>query len=261
MAIFAGDLPGALLRIPGTPASAAYTDDAHRMVQKGQGGLALGLGLVASAIGGVVGAVILHRRRPVARPDRAPVLELREILARLPRPDGGGRGQPRPLDQGGAQPAHRPRHRPGRPGSGLRPRPLHPRLGPPDRRARLHPGADRRLRRSASAALRPRRAGDGEAGAPGSHEHPDRRRPRVAPAPLGHRPWLDHRCRHRRHSGRRRRHRGLRLLRHQPPALQPRRRIRHGHPRWHRHRVGRQQRLDRRCPGARPRCSASRATA
>ena len=28
MAIFAGDLPGALLRIPGTPASAAYTDEA-----------------------------------------------------------------------------------------------------------------------------------------------------------------------------------------------------------------------------------------
>jgi TctA family transporter len=27
MAIFAGDIPAALLRIPGTPASAAYTDD------------------------------------------------------------------------------------------------------------------------------------------------------------------------------------------------------------------------------------------
>jgi TctA family transporter len=64
MAIFAGDLPGALLRIPGTPASAAYTEDAHRMVQKGQGGLALGLGLVASALGGVVGAVVLIGAAP-----------------------------------------------------------------------------------------------------------------------------------------------------------------------------------------------------
>jgi putative tricarboxylic transport membrane protein len=28
MAIFSGDIPGCLLRIPGTPASAAYTDEA-----------------------------------------------------------------------------------------------------------------------------------------------------------------------------------------------------------------------------------------
>lgn len=33
MAIFAGDIPAALVRIPGTPSSAAYTEDslAHRM--------------------------------------------------------------------------------------------------------------------------------------------------------------------------------------------------------------------------------------
>ena len=29
MAIFSGDIPGALLRIPGTPASAAYADEAY----------------------------------------------------------------------------------------------------------------------------------------------------------------------------------------------------------------------------------------
>ena len=33
MAIFAGDIPGALLRIPGTPASAAYADEAYAMTQ------------------------------------------------------------------------------------------------------------------------------------------------------------------------------------------------------------------------------------
>ena len=33
MAIFAGDLPGALLRIPGTPASAAYTNEAFAMTR------------------------------------------------------------------------------------------------------------------------------------------------------------------------------------------------------------------------------------
>ena len=31
-AIFAGDIPGALLRIPGTPASAAYCDEAFAML-------------------------------------------------------------------------------------------------------------------------------------------------------------------------------------------------------------------------------------
>ena len=36
MAIFSGDIPGALLRIPGTPASAAYTDEAYAMTLKGQ---------------------------------------------------------------------------------------------------------------------------------------------------------------------------------------------------------------------------------
>ncbi len=34
--IFAGDIPGALLNIPGTPASAAYTNDAHTLVKEGK---------------------------------------------------------------------------------------------------------------------------------------------------------------------------------------------------------------------------------
>ena len=36
MAIFSGDIPGCLLRMPGTPASAAYTDEAYAMTRKGQ---------------------------------------------------------------------------------------------------------------------------------------------------------------------------------------------------------------------------------
>ncbi len=59
MAIFAGDIPGALLRMPGTPASAAYADEAHRMTLKGQAESALGVGLVASALGGIFGALLL----------------------------------------------------------------------------------------------------------------------------------------------------------------------------------------------------------
>src|SRR3989440_6336101 len=55
MAIFAGDIPSCLLRMPGTPASAAYTDEAYAMTKRGQGELALGAGLVFSVIGGLFG--------------------------------------------------------------------------------------------------------------------------------------------------------------------------------------------------------------
>jgi putative tricarboxylic transport membrane protein len=59
MAIFSGDIPGALLRIPGTPASAAYADETYKMTLKGQAELALGAGLVFSVIGGLFGTVVL----------------------------------------------------------------------------------------------------------------------------------------------------------------------------------------------------------
>lgn len=59
MAIFSGDIPGALLRIPGTPASAAYTDEAYAMTLKGQAEVALGAGLVFSAIGGLFGTIVM----------------------------------------------------------------------------------------------------------------------------------------------------------------------------------------------------------
>ncbi len=64
MAIFAGDISGALLRIPGTPASAAYVEDSYKMTQKGQAELALGICLVTSAIGGLFGALILALAAP-----------------------------------------------------------------------------------------------------------------------------------------------------------------------------------------------------
>ncbi|MDM0044259.1 tripartite tricarboxylate transporter permease [Variovorax dokdonensis] len=59
MAIFSGDIPGCLLRIPGTPASAAYTDEAFALTRKGQAEVALGAGLVFSAVGGLFGTVVL----------------------------------------------------------------------------------------------------------------------------------------------------------------------------------------------------------
>ncbi len=59
MAIFAGDIPGALLRIPGTPASAAYVDEAYAMTRKGEAEKVLGACVLFSAIGGLFGTVVL----------------------------------------------------------------------------------------------------------------------------------------------------------------------------------------------------------
>src|SRR3954468_23620608 len=64
MAIFAGDIPSCLLRMPGTPASAAYTDEAYALTKKGQGELALGAGLVFSVIGGLFGTAVLILAAP-----------------------------------------------------------------------------------------------------------------------------------------------------------------------------------------------------
>lgn len=59
MAIVAGDIPGALLRMPGTPASAVYADEAYLMGKKGQLGLALGINVTCSMLGGVIGVAFL----------------------------------------------------------------------------------------------------------------------------------------------------------------------------------------------------------
>jgi putative tricarboxylic transport membrane protein len=65
MAIFAGDIPAALVRIPGTPSSAAYTNDSYELTRRGKGELVLGVDLVTSAIGGLMGAVILMLAAPM----------------------------------------------------------------------------------------------------------------------------------------------------------------------------------------------------
>ena len=64
MAIFAGDVPGALLRIPGTPASAAYADEAFAMTRKGEAEKSLGTSLVCACIGGLFGACVLTFAAP-----------------------------------------------------------------------------------------------------------------------------------------------------------------------------------------------------
>ena len=65
MAIFAGDIPGAMLRMPGTPASAAYVDESYAMARKGQLELNLGANLVFSVLGGLVGVACLIAFAPL----------------------------------------------------------------------------------------------------------------------------------------------------------------------------------------------------
>lgn len=64
MAIFAGDIPAALLRMPGTPASAAYADRSYEMTRKGQLNLVMGTNLVFSAAGGLIGVAVLIALAP-----------------------------------------------------------------------------------------------------------------------------------------------------------------------------------------------------
>lgn len=59
MAIFAGDIPAALVRLPGTPASAAYADEAYRLTLKGEPWRGLGMCMAASAAGGIFGTIVL----------------------------------------------------------------------------------------------------------------------------------------------------------------------------------------------------------
>ena len=62
--IFAGDIPTTLVRIPGTPSSAAYTDDAYSLTQRGLHETSLGVSLVFSVAGGLFGALVLILAAP-----------------------------------------------------------------------------------------------------------------------------------------------------------------------------------------------------
>lgn len=65
MAIFAGDIPGCMLRMPGTPASAAYTNETYQMSRRGEAHIALGASLAASAFGGIFGTIVLMFAAPM----------------------------------------------------------------------------------------------------------------------------------------------------------------------------------------------------
>lgn len=58
-ALYAGSIPAILIRTPGTPSAAATVIDGHPMAQKGEAGQALSISVVASAVGGMLGVVML----------------------------------------------------------------------------------------------------------------------------------------------------------------------------------------------------------
>lgn len=58
-ALYAGSIPAILIRAPGTPSAAATVIDGHPMAQRGEAGQALSISVVASAVGGMLGVVML----------------------------------------------------------------------------------------------------------------------------------------------------------------------------------------------------------
>ncbi len=59
VAIYAGDVGSAVARIPGTPASAAYAEELYALSNRRGPILGLGLSAMASAVGGIIGTLVL----------------------------------------------------------------------------------------------------------------------------------------------------------------------------------------------------------
>lgn len=57
--VFSGAISAILFRTPGTPEAVASVFDGYPMAQKGEGGKALGIAIFCSALGGVIGTLIL----------------------------------------------------------------------------------------------------------------------------------------------------------------------------------------------------------
>ncbi|MEJ5228437.1 MAG: tripartite tricarboxylate transporter permease [Pseudothermotoga sp.] len=58
-AIFSGGISAILINTPGTPASIASTFDGYKLTQKGMAGLALGINVLYSFLGGILGVIAL----------------------------------------------------------------------------------------------------------------------------------------------------------------------------------------------------------
>jgi putative tricarboxylic transport membrane protein len=63
-ACYAGSLPSILVNIPGTPSAIATGFDGYAMAQKGEAGRAIGYATISSAVGGLIGVVVLMFAAP-----------------------------------------------------------------------------------------------------------------------------------------------------------------------------------------------------
>ena len=64
-AMYGGSILAILINTPGTPAAAATGLDGYKMTENGQPGRALGISLVSSVIGGIIGAIVLLAFAPL----------------------------------------------------------------------------------------------------------------------------------------------------------------------------------------------------
>src|SRR5690606_1115982 len=62
--LYGGTLPAILINLPGTPADMMTTIDGYPMSQRGEGGRAIGIGVLSSFIGGVFSTLILATAGP-----------------------------------------------------------------------------------------------------------------------------------------------------------------------------------------------------
>lgn len=63
--IYAGSIPAILMRVPGTPSSAAALLDGYPMAQQGKAGRALSISLISSMVGAFFGAILLALFAPL----------------------------------------------------------------------------------------------------------------------------------------------------------------------------------------------------
>ena len=246
--------------MPGTPASAAYTDEAYAMTKKGQAETALGAGLVFSAIGGLFGTAVLIVVGAGARRVRAEVQLVRVLLAGAAGADLRGLHHVRAAAEGLRVAAARPAGRLRRPRQSGGLSALHVRQHRADGRHRHDPADDRHVRDLGDHPLRGRHRPAAQDRRPADrqrvqgHVGADEEVPAADPA--------RQRARHagRRAAGRGRRHRGVDVLRDQQEVLEGAGEVRHRPRRGHRRDRARPTTARWPARGSRRWCSAFPAT-
>src|SRR5690625_982396 len=78
--MYGGSILAILINTPGTPAAAATVMDGYTLASKGHAGRALGISLVSSVIGGVIGSIEIPNARPARSEEHTSELQSRGQL-------------------------------------------------------------------------------------------------------------------------------------------------------------------------------------